>query len=395
MVKEDTRDHNSSEYHHEEDDNPFIAFRRFADEQMSAMLHSLLGLPSAFESRDRNHRWTPYDELARQKTMESWGASPEHTQAQHSSSSSTHPDTLSSSQSSQPTQYRCPYAPQREEESASSYSFAPNSTTTWLLPFLMRSRHYSPIYLERHPLFGMPPHGLIWRNAFEDLLAASSGHSMHDDKPRHEDDGYTEPMKWVWSIIEGSNRYTGSSNSDRDARCQGVKRELATREAENDADEDRHEHGEEEDNEREMTELDLYEHFLEGNRRHEAAQRQKPQSTDLPSPFFSDHFSTSPSSQDSHSKTKAGKDLGIVSTLTTTERVTLPDGTVHTKMVLKKRFADGREESSETVHSTQAGHVDNVLSSKVEPKLKSESDSKDENGKERKEGKQGRGWFWS
>jgi hypothetical protein len=39
----------------------------------------------------------------------------------------------------------------------------------------------------------------------------------------------------------------------------------------------------------------------------------------------------------------------IVSTMTTTERRTLPDGTIETKRVLKKRFADGREESDESV----------------------------------------------
>jgi hypothetical protein len=44
----------------------------------------------------------------------------------------------------------------------------------------------------------------------------------------------------------------------------------------------------------------------------------------------------------------------ILSTLTTTERTVAPDGTTTTKVVLKKRFADGREESSETVH-TQRG----------------------------------------
>ncbi|KAF3034477.1 hypothetical protein E8E12_001811 [Didymella heteroderae] len=44
----------------------------------------------------------------------------------------------------------------------------------------------------------------------------------------------------------------------------------------------------------------------------------------------------------------------ILSTLTTTERTTAPDGTVTTKVVLKKRFADGSEQSSETVH-TQRG----------------------------------------
>ena len=40
--------------------------------------------------------------------------------------------------------------------------------------------------------------------------------------------------------------------------------------------------------------------------------------------------------------------------MTTTERTTLPDGRVYSRMVLKKRFADGREESSETVQTNEA-----------------------------------------
>jgi hypothetical protein len=47
----------------------------------------------------------------------------------------------------------------------------------------------------------------------------------------------------------------------------------------------------------------------------------------------------------------------VLSTLTTTERTVAPDGSVTTKVVLKKRFADGREENSETVH-TQHGQED-------------------------------------
>lgn len=39
----------------------------------------------------------------------------------------------------------------------------------------------------------------------------------------------------------------------------------------------------------------------------------------------------------------------VLSTLTTTERTTAPDGTVTTKVVLKKRFVDGSEQSSETI----------------------------------------------
>lgn len=46
--------------------------------------------------------------------------------------------------------------------------------------------------------------------------------------------------------------------------------------------------------------------------------------------------------------------VSILSTLTTTEKRTLADGSVQTKIVLKKRFSDGSEESRETVHHTNA-----------------------------------------
>ena len=50
------------------------------------------------------------------------------------------------------------------------------------------------------------------------------------------------------------------------------------------------------------------------------------------------------------SETPAGPD--ILAQLTTTETTRLPDGTVTTKVVLKQRFADGREEERETVHTS-------------------------------------------
>jgi hypothetical protein len=77
----------------------------------------------------------------------------------------------------------------------------------------------------------------------------------------------------------------------------------------------------------------------------------------------------------------------ILSTLTTTERTVAPDGTVTTKVMLKKRFADGREESSETLHTQRgqgsdsqgafpgAGFPDRERPSKEQPKKS--------------------GWFWS
>ncbi|KAJ4988608.1 hypothetical protein SVAN01_05899 [Stagonosporopsis vannaccii] len=77
----------------------------------------------------------------------------------------------------------------------------------------------------------------------------------------------------------------------------------------------------------------------------------------------------------------------ILSTLTTTERTTAPDGTVTTKVVLKKRFADGTEQSSETVH-TERGET---MQQTEEPRkaLQQPSDS----AKQQRD--KGRGWFWS
>lgn len=69
----------------------------------------------------------------------------------------------------------------------------------------------------------------------------------------------------------------------------------------------------------------------------------------------------------------------VLSTLTTTERTTLPDGTVTTKVIVKKSFSDGRQESSETVSTTQSG---------LSPVSIAERDTD-------KRAKTPTGWFWS
>lgn len=79
-----------------------------------------------------------------------------------------------------------------------------------------------------------------------------------------------------------------------------------------------------------------------------------------------------------------GTQPSILSTLTTTERSVAPDGSVTTKVVLKKRFADGREESSETVH-TQRGHEMKPWQASRAPQME----------KAGEESKKSSGWFWS
>ncbi|KAL5117355.1 hypothetical protein ACEQ8H_004671 [Pleosporales sp. CAS-2024a] len=76
----------------------------------------------------------------------------------------------------------------------------------------------------------------------------------------------------------------------------------------------------------------------------------------------------------------------ILSTLTTTERTVAPDGSVTTKVVLKKRFADGREESSETVH-TQRGHESDPWDKMKETTVSKSVEKEKEKSKS--------GWFWS
>jgi hypothetical protein len=83
----------------------------------------------------------------------------------------------------------------------------------------------------------------------------------------------------------------------------------------------------------------------------------------------------------------------ILSTLTTTERSVAPDGSVTTKVVLKKHFADGREESSETVH-TQRGQEDartrDPWRALQVPSAPSENQVQVQTGEKKRSG-----WFWS
>lgn len=69
--------------------------------------------------------------------------------------------------------------------------------------------------------------------------------------------------------------------------------------------------------------------------------------------------------------------VDVLSSLTTTQTTRLPDGTVTTKVVLKQRFADGREEVEEKVHTYQQPPSAEAV----------------EQQPERSEKK--RGWFWT
>lgn len=71
----------------------------------------------------------------------------------------------------------------------------------------------------------------------------------------------------------------------------------------------------------------------------------------------------------------------VLSQLTTSETVRLPDGTVTTKVVLKRRFADGREETKESVHTSNEA---------LEAQAMEKTRQADQHRKQK-----GKGWFWT
>jgi hypothetical protein len=81
----------------------------------------------------------------------------------------------------------------------------------------------------------------------------------------------------------------------------------------------------------------------------------------------------------------------ILSTLTQTERHVAPDGSVTTKTVLKKKFADGREENSETIETTPATRSawrEERSEQVAGPEIALRKPTLDEEPKRQ-------GWFWS
>ncbi|KAI7279910.1 hypothetical protein KC345_g5089 [Hortaea werneckii] len=73
------------------------------------------------------------------------------------------------------------------------------------------------------------------------------------------------------------------------------------------------------------------------------------------------------------------KKVDVLSSLTTTQTTRMPDGTVTTKVVLKQRFADGREETEEKLHTYQ---------DPSQPQHAEESQRPEQVEKKK-------GWFWS
>ena len=291
----------------------------------------------------------------------------------------------------------------------------------WPLPYIAMSP-YSPLAVENQLRKAGERANLRWRHAFEDLILLNKGYSMDDmrcrsnTKDRQSDRqgqsaALTTPgIDWVSDLITNgifgnwrpSKKGWSCDWSGNNGECKfQLSDEIGMRAWEMPRiGLSTHGHGDEESTESyhqekeerasdEVTELDLYEYFLEDRNRSMSSGQQ---SSTLPPPIR--HSSPNvPVNGKAPSSPSEASPPSIISTLTTTERQVLPDGTVHTKVVLKKRFADGREESNEAEHTT---HTDPRVGDRraVNTRAPSPSAQRAEAADVKTEQKPKTGWFW-
>ncbi len=438
----------SRESRHDDGGNPFIAFRRFADQQMSALIHTLLGQPQkptkpTPSTSEDDLPWIAQAMTDEQRRRLRRMLEPEPEPEPRTEAYGVPTDYFPQSQEqnvrkSEEDIARCPYRPAGQEvpernRQSPPRDLAPRTccvgglpaylhdaevdhsmTAPWVVDYLDRSP-YSPHHLEAQDF--LVQQGAKWRDAFEDLLALQNGLPLpSEDLPRR-----TQcDAHWVQSMLEdglfGREKFRAVKDDLPDTRedsdnSMGSFLDCITKamydmsqearshpedDDEDDKDDDEddndypyHDDDEDPDDDQEVTELDWYERMLRPERGlfprgliqalALEAFKQEPQQT-----------------QTMSSATTVNEDVkpGVISTLTTTERTTLPDGSVHTKMVLKKRFADGREECTETTHATN-GHREEMPRSM--PTSKTEKARAVEGGDEmEKLGEKKRsGWFWN
>lgn len=421
------------------DENPFIAFRRYADEQISSFLHAMTGLPSSFFTPS-NRDWLVFHDPELNNALGRWRQhSDEHTEEHHDSkeggdsgrlsqrrhASHAFPSSVFDSVFDSPFGFG-PAAFFRDFSHFSPFMFdflAPSTTSAWPIPYLLFSP-YSPLHLERlqqvrqhrasdHALIGLfaplvssspsekrETKEPQWREAFEDLMRLENGKEILD-----RDVAVTEKEKsgkdWLSGMISRGSLGEGwahvRSSSDDGNDYFKYTYDHTRRDGDQEKGPEAPRGG--------FTELDLYDHFLhqvngdledeeeplaasplmsivlEERRRNrrdlEELQRHWREARDV---FRRERESmeesesglvpAKPSRQADRTdsaldvKEKATpavpspEDLSsrLVSTVTKTERRSLPDGTIRTKTTVHKRFADGREENYENEEVNDNNH---------------------------------------
>ena len=483
------------------DDNPFVTFKKYADEQFASFFQNFIGLPSSTQLRDfdceKNGRLQPICDLIDQAVeaakitepnprstvpdqqvnrkmgatglgdssflsmLEEITMDPFERWQKHAER---HAEEVTRSLEADHNLYRptgavqCPYRPTgssstRYDEGAtiadtmgeSSWStdvmgklssdhvtahrsyFGINSHTqnvpldAWPLPYITMSP-YSPLAVENQLHMEGEGPNMWWRHAFEDLVLLNRGYPMQNMNCHSKNEAWgkknrqavsptTTGIQWVskliangvfgnWQPLKPDSSYEWMGNNEG---CKfqigdedGIKKAWEMlpvgmdvrryRDEESTAPYHQEEEGKPDD---EVTELDLYEHFLENRNRLTSPNEQ----STAPKPAAGQPPRNLPAKAKAPTESSEASPPSIISTLATTERQVLPDGTVHTKVVLKKRFTDGREESNAVEHTT---HADPRAGSMSASKSQTPSPRVDraEVPDEKKEQKSKKGWFW-
>lgn len=466
MAPSDDRSNRSST--DKDNENPFISFKRYADEQLSSILQGVLAFPSAFASSPPNEsRWKAFDEEARRRSLE---RDARLEQQDRESWSGDAADVSPTSPNDEPHGFpSCLLIPFLH--GVLNHLVDDDDIPAAFPVAYVALSPYSPLRLEEHERLG--EYGMKWRYAFEDLMAVQNGLEMPSESERKSHYGPDSSGEWVRSMLDRGTLGRWMPTCSR---------QLDARQPENDADEDS-----------DFTELDLYQSFLGAQSSSgtpntaaescsesssaESVSRLLPKTpvaiisiTDLLARAVSTarkavendnagdyqeayelyalslgYLSTAArreasdealkliwtktedylnrqselrilmeeddeadgwklsamrqtgKASDKHTFCATDSDQGkpsIITTVTNTEQRTLPDGTVHTRIVLKKSFADGNKECSETLHTRHGGsELENqaetmhVGGAKDELAMKAVQEKKDEKSK--------KGWFWS
>ncbi len=226
---------------------------------------------------------------------------------------------------------------------------SPSAQRPWSLGYILWSP-YSPVQLERQPRLS----NINWRDAFEELISATEGKeiSCSPITPLADVFGWicrvgmrSESRDWEAGVMGPVGVLLSKCPV---TTCAGGILSVEELEKIREWEEESHE----DCGVRFPTELDLYRRPFGDDKESSkpskfSAREAESVTTAVQQSFVSESYAAS-RTEDGH-----GERPSVVATLTTTESVTDVDGKVHTKVVLKKRFADGREESSETVYSGQ------------------------------------------
>ncbi len=280
---------------------------------------------------------------------------------------------------------------------------------------------YSPRALENDP--EMKKAGVQWREAYDELMRADQNGGADDQKyknwrrgcgrhrhwgRREHDAAKSAPQQQIVEVAdEPSYEYSHDHEDQHDdpptpkiAQGKSAQGFQAPKEDDHVA---RQEQELQRALERQRQAKQQFWGMLGGQGSHEQDQTKEPQEQDNSTSTELDVYEQLLNSKEQISQPPAslqpenGVKPSILSTMTTTERTIAPDGSVTTKVVLKKRFTDGREESTETVH-TARGQED---SPRYQDPWKAIRDAEErpvesiQSQVQRKQAEKKGGWFWS